>query len=221
MEKAGLIKSVLQNKKSLVYYTVSLLVVFGLVVGGYKLMSLYLSYKKVVLNPTSGTHIILGTSNSDSPAVDNILIQADTKTSKRIKNGYYFVKYGGDGYENLVDSVNVNKSIVLTTPLLSYSRARLTQLLSTERSSAQKAIKIKLPDSNYSIKSEKLYQQGQWYGAVMAPNNHTQDNLLVIAKKENNNWLVVAGPTIIFTLSDYPNIPQQVIKDMNRTAYIN
>ena len=89
-------------------------------------------------------------------------------------------------------------------------------------------------NQNYNVDSGTLIKDGNWYGArlkptvwydptmavkIIGPVSGDSDMLRVILKKTKGQWEVVAGPSVIFAIDDYPDIPPEVIRATNKLGF--
>lgn len=223
----------ISTKKILIYILILMVAISVCVVFYY-----YFIYQKsVTLNPTKNTSITLGTQKNDSLIIDKTLIKSNSKITKKIKPGSYLIVYSSDGYNTVSKSITIDKNITFTTPDLDYSNERLSTLLTNEKQSIEQIIYSSLPNKNFDVVDASLYKQGNWYGARLIPKdwydkkypvnsvprvineNNKQDILRVILKKEGDGWKVIAKPSIVFAITDYPNIPQDIIRDINKKGF--
>lgn len=100
-----------------------------------------------------------------------------------------------------------------------YTEAKLAALLTNERVDAQKQLISRYPKirSQYTIVSERLYQLGDWYGAILKPLNPDADSLKVIMKKTDGKWIsVVKYPSISIGQPSHPDVPLEVLEAVDR-----
>lgn len=195
----------------------------------------FITQKVVTLNPSAGTTIEFGTRNGDEPIITNPIATTTTLKTIRLRPGSYVVRFSGSkDYQEIFQPVVIDKSVEIKTPTLSYTNEKLSQLLESEKPAIQQVLSPYMPDSGYTVDSESLFNTGAWYGARLIPSgwydptvpadliprptniNNTQDMLKVIMKKGNGVWKVVAGPSIVISIADYSDIPQDVIRATNK-----
>jgi hypothetical protein len=96
------------------------------------------------------------------------------------------------------------------------SDERLVELLALEIELAHRAIIAAYPQiAEADITDDKLYLQGDWYAAALAPSGSATDTHYVILHKFDENWQIVAKPSLYFTYADHPGVPREVIEDVN------
>ncbi len=185
----------------------------------------------VTLNPSPGTTITIGEQNGEDLSIKKQIVSASSLKKINFQPGVYVIKFSGSkDYQIVTNSISITKSIEIKTPTLIYTQDKLGQLLTAEKSSIQSVITPVLPNSGYQVDNGTLFDNGQWYGANLKPGvwynpvvavknigpfSGLDDMLRIILKKENGKWKIAAGPSIIFSIDDYPNIPSDVIRATN------
>lgn len=207
-----------QSKRKLI----ALIVIFGALVGtlviGLIILSNALSKKTVLLEPAANTTIALGLlENSEGPpAVSQTLIETSSPNKIKVEPGWYGARFSGEGLETKLEQIEIKEDMTITSPILNYTPERLNQLLEQQGPTIQQTFMNRPELAGYRVAYQKLYQQADWYAAVlMPPNPQTQDILRIILHKKDNAWQVAAGPSIIFYIGNYPDVPQPVIRNVN------
>lgn len=137
------------------------------------------------------------------------------------KDDYVYTVSSKDGaYQPFVKAVTVDtKPVSLAIPSLAYTDKKLDELLVVEEPSIKAVIQAKYPAqlSVYSVGNGKLYKNGQWYGAKLVPNDpNTYDTLRIILKKDRGTWhIMTTPPEIVISQPIYPNIPLDILTDLN------
>jgi len=211
----------LKNHKKLILIIIfSIFIIIVLFIVGTKVWDYFITQKLVTLNPTTGTTITIGKQVGEGVNMDTIITKTSSKQEIRLEPGYYSVKYSGNTeYLSAFNVINVDKSMEIRTPKLNFTQEKLNQLILTEKNTAQSALSLSFDTSGYTIVDDKVYGQGDWYSARLINNNGSSDNLLIIMKKENTSWKLIAGPLIIISIGDYPDIPQEVIRQTNKLGF--
>ena len=141
----------------------------------------------------------------------------------RIKAGSYEIIPDGNNIDTSPIMFTADKTVGVIKIDPFYSGDYLGELLNKE----QQFIHQVLLDyskliSEYEISSETLYAHGEWYGAILSLRDYDPregvDFYRVIMHKEGGTWKVAAEPSIVFSYSEYPDIPKHVINDVNRKA---
>lgn len=147
-------------------------------------------------------------------------IQKSGDTVSLRKDTRYEIKYTGiDGYASGEVIIDNNNDTVMINPY--YSQEKLDTLLtSSVITSVQNKLINTYTDTlgEYTIEKGKLYHYGEWYSTSFiykGEYSETSDTLHVIVKKTPQGWEVVADPNITFDKFTYPNIPLDVLQDIN------
>jgi hypothetical protein len=210
-----------------------LFIVIVLATSCYFLVDYFLVKKVVTLNPSAGSKISL-TKITPKGSV-SIVANVDTQKKLRLRTGNYTATFSaGTDYEELINPISIKGSVTISTPELNFTATKLSGLLVNEEPDIQKLITALPISKDYSLAGESLLKQGQWYGAELYPDNwydtsvaessgyrsanpnNTLDIVRIIAKKENGQWKVVAGPAVIFYIGDFKDIPADVIRATNK-----
>ncbi|HEY1085874.1 MAG TPA: hypothetical protein VGE34_04075 [Candidatus Saccharimonadales bacterium] len=138
------------------------------------------------------------------------------------KDVRYKLKYTGkDGYESGEVVVDNQKDKLSISP--PYSKKKLASLLTDSVvESAHTTITNKYPhiSSQYTIEKGELYHSGEWYSTSLVYKggyNNISDTLHVILKKTDQGWEVSASPNVSFNKIDSPNIPVDILKEVNNS----
>lgn len=192
-------------------------VVIGGVIG-IQVVSYFNSFAKVTLMPSNSATITIGPADSEG-TMKTESASANSEQTVRLKKGSYAIKYSGNDYMDAFDNLNLTKATTVKTPNLVYKDAKLATLLQTERTSAsQKALSA--APSGYKIRNEKLYQTGNWYGAILVPvDPSVQDILLVVLEKKDNTWTVAVTPRITIFKEEFPAVPPAVISHVENRLW--
>lgn len=74
----------------------------------------------------------------------------------------------------------------------------------------------------YSFEHEELFEQGQWYGAILTYKGTDADNrdsLRVIMQKKNETWIIrTTPPSILLSRTKLPDVPQHILDTINTPA---
>lgn len=118
--------------------------------------------------------------------------------------------------------VDEKTTSIQLSPVLSDSK--LKEMLAAEKSAIDTAIKNTIKNaSRYAEGKRTLYHYGEWCTTsfqVAAPRYSNDPNIgsldtsetyYLVLQKKDNGWEVVAGPHIIITKPDNPNVPDYVI----------
>lgn len=201
----------------------------------------FVTQKVITFKPASDTHIILGSQKDDSTDINKIMVDTSEEIKKRIRPGSYIVKYihNNKDYQEISQTITIEESITLSTPSFSYTKNKLDPILENERSSINNNVLTPYIDQGYQVNNEILFLTGEWYGVGLVPENwydpsvpadlvprplnevNTQDIQKLIAKKEGTIWMIVAGPSIVLSKEDYPNIPDDILRTTNKIGFFS
>lgn len=226
------------RKKLVVGLLVTFFVLVAIIFSVSLVWNNYNSQKIVTLNPSPGTTIAIGEQSGDEPTITKQIASTNTLKKVTLPVGNYAVKFtGSSDYQDKYISIFIDKPTEIKTPNLMYTNEKLNKLLISEKPAIQSVIKPVLPNQGYQIDHEAPMENGNWYGARLIPGgwyasplssnilpglineDNTEDMLLVILKKENGGWKLMAGPSIIFWIDNYPNIPQDIIRATNKLGF--
>ncbi|MDO8336608.1 MAG: hypothetical protein Q7T74_07610 [Candidatus Saccharibacteria bacterium] len=138
-----------------------------------------------------------------------------------LMKGSYLLKYTGiDGYASDYENINLNEKPVFISLDPDYSNSRLSSILEDNFEDIKIILNAKYKNmSDYNIQKGKLYKKGQWYGTTLQYSGNdvfNYDTLRLVMEKKGDTWrLVTSPPNIILSSKDYPNIPVDVLRDVN------
>lgn len=104
-----------------------------------------------------------------------------------------------------------------TTP-----KIELSQQLTIEKPTINGVLVAAYPKiaTDYTIVNEQLYDQGQWYGAVLTykgTDTANRDSLRVLMQKKEGLWVVrTTPPQIILSAQAYPDVPKSILQSINK-----
>lgn len=142
-----------------------------------------------------------------------------------LRQGNYLVLSGPepDFIVTIKDVKLESNTSVDITP--AYSSTKLDDLLKAESSAIQQAVRSSVYgfSDGFSIGPGKLFGLGEWYGTIIYPNLSDEELRLqyvdvyrLVMKKENGVWkLATNPPQLILGDPDYPEIPREVLDNVN------
>lgn len=101
-------------------------------------------------------------------------------------------------------------------------KIQLTQQLATEKLSINGILLGAYPkvSTDYTIVNEQLFDQGQWYGAVLTykgSDSANRDSLRVLMQKKEGIWIVrTTPPQPILAAQSYPDVPKSILQSINK-----
>jgi ribosomal protein L24 len=194
------------------------------VIAGYKT---YINqYQYLVLSSNQPFEFSLYKRSSGADSLEysknDVAFRSDKSGKYKIKKGdYVYVARSPDkDYLPIVNGLSLDKSKALVSINdFKYTEQKLQSLLSTESPEIESLVNSSypIPMSSYTIQSSRLYYTGQWYGALLVPKDAlNQDTYRIVLKKKDGRWSVVTTPpSIILSQPVYPNIPFDVLSDLN------
>lgn len=153
---------------------------------------------------------------------------SETKNSTITKNdnvaklryGSYEYSILSDGYSDSRQKFSVTKNDQSIAVSSLYSEKKLSSLLKEQMDSIHQFIKKSYPETNfdYQVADGILIGKGDWYGTILyRPEEDSSiiEPYRIILKKENGDWKVAASPQILQTLPANPQIPKEIIQQVN------
>lgn len=74
--------------------------------------------------------------------------------------------------------------------------------------------------TDYTIVNERLFEQGQWYGAVLTyrgTDTNNRDSLRVLMQKKEGLWIVrTTPPQPILSAEAFPDVPKSILQKINQ-----
>lgn len=138
---------------------------------------------------------------------------------------YLVVSKGNVDFEDMTTEFSVQDKPIDVVLKPSFTSAVLENELVRQRDKIVSALRTTSPNATnfYSIDIEKLYQQGGWFGGTLVPKNSSDQQLAVdvlrfVAQKQSNgSWRIVTNPPeLLLSHVKYPNIPREILLDLNR-----
>lgn len=100
-----------------------------------------------------------------------------------------------------------------------YSKEYLINKLKEESAAINSAITQKYPEQMgyYTLNYGKLYKDGKWFAGKLVPNINKDrlDVFQVVMHKENDGWKVITTPDISLSKDVYPDVPRDVLEELN------
>jgi hypothetical protein len=139
----------------------------------------------------------------------------------KLRGGNYTLHYTGNpGYVSRYSAVEVTEKAQAYSINPGYSSERLDEIRKDEEAAIIKAMVAKYPEINtlYKIQPGKLYENGNWYGTTLyykGTDKYNNDTLRIVLQKVSGAWIVKTVPGIILSTYTYPDVPENVLKDVN------
>lgn len=203
------------NYRNILITFISLLILSFI---GFNLINYFNSFREIQIDIPVNTSVkIYKKDGNDQKEV----LSLNQDTVHKLQIGEYTVKfvnlpktYVNENHDFIVDT---NTKVVKIE--LDLTDAELSSQLNQKRSSIRSSVFNSIPglEGSYTIKSEKLFKDGTWYGAVIKPNNPSFDERRLIMKNEDGKWILVTKePLISIGSPSFPNVPKDLISDLNR-----
>lgn len=193
---------------------ISILILIALICGGL-LLKYFLSFKNVTINLSDDTSS-LTIFNSNNIEIHNI---KDSQTIKIQTGNYIFIPEGEKISSDAITVVITKHETINIDP--DYSNIYLESILETEKTKIQKLFNDKYPNiiTNYTIKNYQLFKKGEWFGGILVKNNSSfnnkKDTFRFVAKKTDGVWEIINYPDLILTAKDYPDVPLDILNEIN------
>jgi flagellar basal body-associated protein FliL len=146
----------------------------------------------------------------------------DTSGELTLQAGNYTVVPSGDKYNNVAISFIVKNSDTTITINPEYSQAYREAVLKAEMDAINKVISDAYPSAitGFVINPGYIYENGTWYATTLTQNiDHpaeVSDVYRTVLKKEDGKWVIKAKPALVLSSKDYPQIPIDILRDINR-----
>ncbi len=148
------------------------------------------------------------------------LFRLKSSQTVKLKKGVYdlVVNDPAHQYENPITKVVIadNTNNITINPFL--TDQKLSDLLTAQRSAIQQVLTSQYPSltSFYTITPDRLYEHGDWYGAVLSPIGLQVDKLRVIMGYKNGRWVVIAKPQISIGIPSNLSIPSEIVDSVDQ-----
>lgn len=180
------------------------------------------SSKPFSLNLFNSEHKLDSLSYDEKKVVLNI-----NKSGKyKLKKGDYIYVASSTNKDYLSITEHVvlgDKKVVLKIPSFNLTDKKLAEMLEKEIEGINKTIyaAYPVPMQGYTIQQPRLYHEGQWFGAVLMPNDtENQDTYRIVLKKKDGKWEVATKPpSILLAKQVFPDIPFDVLSDLNGKGF--
>ncbi len=172
---------------------------------------------KIVLDENVGAVIYKqpGEDENENPPV---LVSFTKEFVGKLKDGIYVVENEASADFSKESTSFEVKDDTQVDIKVSYSTNKLAGLLVQEQTNINEAFTKKYPElpGGYRLGQGKLFEKGNWYGALVIPNNNELDFLRFVMQKGSDKWeLVTQPPDIILSSVIYPDIPRAVLQAVN------
>lgn len=208
-------------QKKYIIIGATLLVLFIAIIG---VVYFFKEYKKVTFAiDYPGATATLTESNRP----DKVIATVNDNSSVWLRKQMYDVLFLDDKLDNSPVSITVDDAVSTITLSPSLSDDTLSTMLESEQQAINAKVQsITTATSNYDFDEGTLYHRGEWYSTTIRSyqsssddpeigNPDNVDTYYIVLKKVDNEWAVVAGPSLIITKLDNPLVPFYIINAIN------
>jgi hypothetical protein len=214
------------NKRILAIILLVLAIIAGVVL---TIMSLFGNKQKLTIEISEQTPNVAVSVFAEEKQDGGAVLTTSTNEEAKLKKGVYVVQGRGDGYQEQSVTVDLSEGPQSVFIEPSYSKEKLDTMLEEEQAAINKALFSKTPElksKKWRIYPGKLYKQGQWYGTVTTKQATDEQRRLsyydvyrVALQKKDQKWQVINEyPKLLLTSPAYPNVPHDVLVDINSRA---
>lgn len=154
----------------------------------------------------------------------NVVATVTNNTKLKLKKGDYTLTIDGEKIGTTNDQRTIETSgVIAINP--SYSESYLAEQYQTQASSLLAALREKFSSqmNDFTVANARLFQKADWAGGVLTPQNMDPQNpervYRFVAKKTGDSWSIVEKPQPILTKYAFPDIPIDVLRQINRLNY--
>ena len=162
--------------------------------------------------------------NDDDECAEPAQTTLHSQGSVQLEDGSYLVAPQGDTISNDPIEIEVNDKNTSFSIDPAYSEAHLSTLLEQEMGTLKDTILAAYPASiGYRIDKGRLYLLGEWYATTLwldeEKHGVNTDWYYVILHKVDGKWAIAAKPSLYFAYKDHPDIPRDIILEVNNGLY--
>lgn len=208
------------NKKSII---LTIFACIGLLIFSLAIYTSNQNLKKVTLNSTTEVKTINIYKNpTDKDPYKTLTTEGGTAKTK-LKPGVYYYQCSGENIATGLNQLTIPEDDTTIQVAESYTDEHLSKLLETDYPKIYEAILDKYPEinSSYDIKSGRLFNKGEWFGAVVKQKTDARDITdlyRIVVYREKGEWRVVNRPEIILTTKEFPKVPKNILSSINSIA---
>jgi len=206
------------KKIIIIYLSLAVVIVLGVIMINHHFSFYYVSFE--LAQDVTSIKVREVISSTEEVSHKDIAVLSPDQ-ALRLKPGMYEAVPAGDIIDHTPISFGVDQAPITIEINPPYSETHLSSLLVKELPAIHQA--LSRHDSSITaqqISHESLYLHGQWYGAIIGYTASTatmqDDYTRIILQKTNGVWKLVAGPSVVMSYAKYPNIPKDVIDNINQ-----
>lgn len=205
------------NKK--IVFTISALIIF-IIIAVFTFQRTVSSNVEFVLADHVDQVRILSTENDEEFVVGTL----SSSGNLTLRHGFYEIVASGNRVISSSIFIEVPEDTVVTVDP-DYSRQYLEEILEAERSDIAHTIENELGEKldGYTVAEGELLSRGNWYTSVIYENivdtRQEPDAYRILLEKKDSKWQLVAGPKIVLTIYDYPELPLSILTSANEAVF--
>jgi hypothetical protein len=192
--------------------------ILAVVIAAVALIGFIASYKEisVTINNQEATILVLDSSGKEATRFtgDSVF---------KLQQGTYTMSPESGDIKMENDKLNVVDNMSVTIRV-TFSDEKLKELLTSGlQQELDTIISAKYPTqmADFVLNSGRLYGNADYYGTTINTLAGQWDGTFsvyrVVLARGNNGWNVVAGPALALSKYEYPDIPEYILRDLNKT----
>ncbi len=158
--------------------------------------------------------------HAHEPVGDSVTTINSSGEIKLRPGNYIAVSRDSEDYTEYKESFTVDEGAeIIVDPTL--TPEALERALLPERDPIVQAVTSQVDGYNsnqFTTIQPRLHKTGQWASAVIV-SNVTEDYFHVVLEKEEGSWVVRTTPSIIVSAPLYPDIPRDILVEINKSQY--
>lgn len=211
------------NKRITLIILIAVLTV-GLI-GGLWLLNQSGRYNVAITISDDVDSVEIFTANEETGDKQNFVTDIDSGSTIRLEEGKYLAEPIGERVSSDLISFEVAEDTAVDINP-DYSSTYNSQLINQQKAdilaALNRASNISL--EGYTIQEGKLHQQSDHYSTFITresedPREENDIYRVVLEKTSNGNWEPVAGPDLVLLSQDYPDVPTNVLSDVNNRLF--
>ena len=177
----------------------------------------------ISLDPGVKAKIVKQNNTPSDSLSDQTIASFDTSFSGKLKHGNYVLITTDSGkFQAISHQFTMGSKPVSLKIQQPYSSTELTSLLKTEQANIDQAFNTKYSTYSlsygysYKVQQGQLLDRGEWFGALLVPDNNQYDTLRFVMQKKDGRWLLTTDPpNIVLSSIIYPEVPKDVLDTVN------
>lgn len=197
----------------------------ALIVGGVIAFLYFNSFQKLTITfkqpNVTGVIYKIGTDSHEGSDDTEVQKIEGNQTINLPKGAYYLRPQGKNVLDTEVPFTLANEPVSIDVDP-GFKLDYLAEKLKEEKPKIAAALTAKYPQlfAQYTVSEGQLFAQGEWYAASLtqkvSDTEDEKDTYKVILHKENDQWSVIGKPELVFSAANYPNVPIEVLREINQ-----